>query len=374
MAHEACYQALFRSAFRLDGRPSAMWRPVPPGAAGLANVLREMKLGVTMDRWFSQNPTAPTLPGFREYLFTRFTVAACNTWGPGLPYPEHVPLAEALKVARWMAECTGRGTPALLNAPVSSSIRVCSAASDAGLDLSGSVIRVGGEPLTTARAQVIRAAGCTPAPNYAMAEIGILGVACAAPSGDDDVHLLSDKLALIQRPHYWGTNGHAVGALVVTTLRATTPKVMINVDTGDYGVLDHRECGCEVGRAGFVQRISGIRSYEKLTSEGMNFLEGDVAALIDDILPSRFGGNPTDYQLVQNDLGGLSRVSVVLSPRLGEVSEQQVVDVVLRELGSRARYQRMMTDIWQDGGTLEVLRREPYATSGAKLLPLHFIR
>jgi len=374
MTREACYQALLRSAFGVEDRPAAMWRPVPPGSAGVSNALRDMKLGARLDRWFSQNPTGPSLSGLREYLFTGFTVAAGNAWGPGLPYPEYVPLSDAIKVARWLAECTGRGTPGLLNVPVSAAVRVCAAAKEAGLNISGSIIRVGGEPLTSARADLIRAAGCRPAPNYAMAEIGMLGLACAAPSGDDDVHLLTDKLAVIQRPHAWDSSGQAVGALVVTTLCTATPMVMINVDTGDYGVLDRNECGCEVGRLGFYCRLSGIRSYEKLTSEGMNFLEGDVAELIDVTLPSRFGGNPTDYQLVQNDRSGVSKVSVVVSPRLGEVSDQQVVDLVLRELAAGPRYKQMMAGIWEEGGTLEVLRREPYATSSAKVHPLHFIR
>lgn len=374
MTWEACYQALLRAAFSLDGMPSSMWRPVPPGSAGVANVLREMKLGSRVHRWFSQNPTIPSPSGIGEYLFTRYTIAAGNRWGAGVSYPEYVPLDGAKKVAAWLAECTGRGTPALLNTPVSSAVRVVSAARDAGLDIAGSVLRLGGEPLTAERARLIREAGCIAAPNYAMAEIGILGVACAAPSGDDDVHFLSDKLAVIQRPHAWGPDRQTVGALLVTTLRTSTPNVMINVDTGDYGVLDDTDCGCPMAGFGFPSRISGISSYEKLTSEGMNFLEGDVVNLVDEILPSHFGGNPTDYQLVQNDLGGVSRISVVLSPRLGEVSEQQVLQVVLRGLASGARYKQMMSGIWEEGGTLEVLRREPYATSGAKVPPLHFIR
>jgi hypothetical protein len=33
-----------------------------------------------------------------------------------------------------------------------------------------------------------------------------------------------------------------------------------------------------------------------------------------------------------------------------------------------------MAGIWGEGGTLRVVRREPYATSASKVLPLHVVR
>ena len=82
---------------------------------------------------------------------------------------------------------------------------------------------------------------------------------------------------------------------------------MINVESDDYGVLVKRDCGCPFGSLGFDQHLHGIRSYDKLTSEGMTFLGGELITLVEEILPARFGGHPTDYQFVEEEEGGLKR-------------------------------------------------------------------
>ena len=48
-----------------------------------------------------------------------------------------------------------------------------------------------------------------------------------------------------------------------------------------------------------------------------------------------------------------------------------VEGTVLRALAAHDRGSRMMAGLWRDGGTLRVVRREPYATSGGKILALH---
>ncbi len=372
MTYEAGYHRQFRSAHRVEGMPYVMWRPAPPGSAGLSNALSASKLGVPVDRWFSQNPVKPSPSTLREYLFTHYSLAATRLWGAPAPSPEHASVAGAGLVANHLSACVARGRPALFNAPVSSAVRVCVAAREAGLDLAGTAFRTGGEPLTAVKARVIHAAGGSTMPHYAMAEIGLIGIPCPHPAGSDDVHLLTDKLAVIPRPETLA--GEPVNALVVTTLRTTTPVVMINVDTGDCASIDPSPCGCPIGSFGYSTRLSSVLSYEKLTGEGMNFLHGDVIALVDEVLPSRFGGNPTDYQLLESDTGGISKVSVVVSPRLGEMAEDRVREVVLAALSAGPSYRSMMGGIWEDAGTIEVLRREPYANSAGKVQALHFIR
>jgi hypothetical protein len=146
---------------------------------------------------------------------------------------------------------------------------------------------------------------------------------------------------------------------------------MVNVDTGDYGTLTRRRCGCTVEQAGFETHLHGIGSYEKPTSEGMNFLASDLVGLVEDVLPRSFGGGPTDYQLVEEDDDALPRVSVIVNPSLGELDDGELIAAVLRVLSAGGEAQRMMADQWRAGGTLRVVRRAPYAVGGAKVLPLH---
>ena len=147
-------------------------------------------------------------------------------------------------------------------------------------------------------------------------EIGRVGIACAAPRALDDVHVALDKLAVIQRERPVGADGDRVGVLLFTTLHPRARKIMLNADAGDYGVVEQRECGCAIGEIGLEQHIHTIRSYEKLTSEGVTFIGSDLIRLIEEILPGR-GGTPADYQLVEREVDGLPKVELVVSPRVG---------------------------------------------------------
>ncbi len=355
----------------LAGRPVAFWRPI---LAGVKEPLRFAKRGVPVERWFAHNELSPRRGMGKRYVTTVYTILATRLWGAPIPFPEYTPAAEALKVARWLALKTEQGTPAFLSTPSSSCVRVCLAAREHGLDISGTVFRVGGEPFTEAKARVVAERGCRAIVNYAITEIGRVGIACAAPEALDDVHLATDKLAVIQRDRAVGSNGRSVGAFRFTALHPRARKILINVDTGDYGVLTERDCGCPTGALGFSQHVHTIRSYEKLTSEGVNFIGSDLLRLVEEVLPARFGGSPSEYQLVEQEVDGLPKIEVVVSPRVGDLDEAEVVAAVLRGLGEQGRGEQGMASIWRHGETLLVSRREPHVTGAGKILPLHVLR
>ncbi len=64
-------------------------------------------------------------------------------------------------------------------------------------------------------------------------------------------------------------------------------------------------------------------------------------------------------------------LSVVVSPRLGEIDDRAVADVVLSTLAEGGAQSAEVSKIWRSAGTLRVVRREPYATSASKILPIH---
>jgi len=148
---------------------------------------------------------------------------------------------------------------------------------------------------------------------------------------------------------------------------------MLNVESDDYGVLAERDCGCPFGEIGFRRHLSSIRSYDKLTSEGMTFLGSELISLVEELLPARFGGRPIDYQFVEEESGGVSSINVVVSPRVGAVDEREIVEMVLASLRSHDVVKRLMADFWSRAATLRVVRREPYATGAAKVLLLHVL-
>lgn len=372
LAHETAWQLLMREGHGASGRPFAVWRPVLPSSSGINNCLRQAKLGEPVAAWFNPYRQPRTLEALSFRVFTGVTVAASRVFGQRIASPVYTAMEDAGRVVRWLADCKRRGRPGVLDTQTALGVRVCLTARAAGLDISGSLIGMGGEPYTSEKHAAVEAAGCSSYCAYSMTEAGRIAAGCADGDAIDDMHVLTDKLAVVQRDREVGSSGELVGALYYTALLPSSPKLMINVESDDYAVLSDRACGCPLGALGLTTHVSGVRSYEKLTAEGTHFLGSDLLELVDRVLPARFGGGPTDYQLVEEEVGGLPKVTVVARPALGPLDEDDVVEAVLEHLGQLPR-NRLMTDVWRDGGTLRVARREPYVTAAGKIQSLHLL-
>lgn len=373
LRYEAATNLLFCEAAGVLRAPFALWRPVPPGSAGIKRALTAARLRLPFERWFTPQPYHPLRPDSKSWGVTTAAVVASRLAGCPIPVPEEVTLDSASRVAAWLAGHCRQGVTAHLDVSVSAALLVVQAAAAAGLDLSGAFLRTGSEPLTPARAGVLAAAGCRTLNHYAIAETGPVGMACTHPEHIDDVHVLEGKMAAISRAGAPGVNAPAdAEPLFLTTLLPAAPKVMINVESGDTAVREVRPCPCVFGSLGYHTRLHTIRSYEKLTAGGMHFLGSALLRLIEEVLPGAFGGSPADYQFAEVDDEGPSRVDVRVHPRLGPVDEKRVLDVVLGELAAGSPADRMMASQWRQGEVLRVRRAAPVASGGAKILPLRF--
>jgi hypothetical protein len=373
LAHESATEYRSADGAGLLGRASLMWRAVPPGVAGLKTALRRAKMGRPLAGWFSPVPVSLSAENFRHSILTALSVGVGALKRTAIPWPRYVPLDRAEIVARWLADRKAAGEPAVLETNASSSVRVCSTALDRGLDIAGTICRIAGEPFTRGKANILEKAGCTAAVHYAMAETGRIGLPCAHPSELDDVHFLDDRLAFIERPVDVGGSGWKVPALVLTSFHPSAPKILLNVDSGDHAVVTRRRCGCALDTIGFTTHLHDIRSHEKLTSEGMTFPGHQLLKLIDELLPGLFGGTPTDYQFVEREQDGVTKIDLVIAPSVGPLDEARVQLDVLELLGRGGPVQAMMAARWRDAGTLGIRRREPHATPSAKVQPLHAV-
>ncbi|MEP7207324.1 MAG: hypothetical protein ABI920_10325 [Casimicrobiaceae bacterium] len=372
LVHEAAQTRLFMAAFGIEGRPIGIWRDVIPGAAGIKTFLRHAKLGDRVLVWFTPRKALARLEDLKYQAFMIATALISRLAGQRMPTPRYVPPREAGRVAAWLAEHKARGQPAILDTSTSTAVRTCIAASALGIDIAGSLFRVSAEPYTITKDAIVRERGCRTASHYSCAEVGYLGMACANPEVPDEVHLMTDKVALIQVPKAIGNSGHSVNALVFSTVLPSCPKLMLNVELGDYAEVTRRRCGCLFEELGFDTHLAGIRSWEKLNSAGVTFLGTELIVLVEDVLPKRFGGHAMDYQFVEEEEEGIPKVTVVMHPRLGEVDEAAVVDAVLSALQA-CPGGGLMTDTWRNTGTLRVRRVEPHVTGAYKLLPLHVL-
>lgn len=290
--------------------------------------------------------------------------------GVALPRLLHVPLSNPLAIAHWISDAIRNGRTPHVFTFVSSAVRLCKSAADAGIDLTGAEFTVGGEPITDVRLEAVRSAGANAAPRYGSMECGPIGYGCLAPTAPDDVHLQHDLHAVIQPGA--AQTALPADAILITSLHPASPFTLFNVSMGDHATVETRACGCPFDHLGFATHLWGIRSFEKLTAGGMTFFDTDVIRVLEEVLPSRFGGMPTDYQLVEEESAdGQPRITLLVNPSIGALDSTAVGEAFLSAIGSGSIVDRMMEIFWHDSGFLRVERAVPMSTNSGKILHLH---
>ena len=87
--------------------------------------------------------------------------------------------------------------------------------------------------------------------------------------GPNDQHFMEDHLAMIQASRTVPGFSIEVPAFCYTSLLTSAPKLLLNVESDDYGTVDQRSCGCTWETLGFPTHLRDIRSFRKLTGEGV---------------------------------------------------------------------------------------------------------
>jgi hypothetical protein len=123
---------------------------------------------------------------------------------------------------------------------------------------------------------------------------------------------------------------------------------------------------------GWPSHLRSIQSFEKLTAGGMTLLDVDVVRVLEESLPARFGGGPTDYQLVEEEAAdGQPRLRLLVHPDLGPLVPEQVQAAFLDALGHGSGAERVFALAWRTGDVLRVERQVPLATRSGKILHVH---
>lgn len=188
----------------------------------------------------------------------------------------------------------------------------------------------------------------------------------------DDTHICRDVVAVITRRRPVDSLGSEVNALLFTSLQPSARRILFNMETGDYAQMTAYECGCLLQTLGWTERLEEIRSFEKLNAEGRFFLGSHVIPVVEEVLPRQFGGDATDYQLLEHEDGeGFTRMSLLVHPRLGVVDEQAILKYVEHTFMECCH---TCARVWKEVGTLRVERAAPIPTRGGKFLPLHHLK
>jgi len=366
IADLAASTALALRAHGLSQHDHATWLN-----AGVTPMLIYTKLGRPPTAWFYQLRPLPA----KIYAGSRYLAVVGRLFGHRLPTPVFVDLQDPGRMAIWLAACLKQGKRMCVTTYASSAVRTCVAAEEQGIPLEGVSFITLGEPFTEAKQQAVEAVGARALVRYAFTEAGIIGYGCADPRLSDDLHFFSNCYGLIQRQRSVGDSGLSVDAFLFTSLLPSAPKILLNVESGDYGVLTRRSCGCSLGASGLTTHLEQIRSFEKLSGEGMTFVQTEFLRVLEETLPAHFGGTSADYQVLEEEgRHGILKLLLVVSPRVGPVDEDKVREKFLEELGRDGGVGRHNAEVWRRAGTVQVKRQWPVATKAGKILPFHLIR
>jgi hypothetical protein len=295
--------------------------------------------------------------------------------GHPIPWPEPIPLDQAIVVARWVADILKNHGKCLLSTHISMLMRVSLAAQKEGLDLTGATFMGGGEPPTPVKVRQITSSGARYIPHYFFVETGVAGWGCANPTEINDIHFFKDSLALIQYPRQVPGTAMMVDAFHFTTLFSTAPKIMLNVESDDYGIIETRACGCLLESYGYTEHLRDIQSFRKLTGEGVTLVGSEMIHILEDVLPTRFGGTPLDYQLIEEeDEQGFTHLCLLISPLVGNLNEEGVINTVLESLRRSSVSADLAHHIWNQAKSLRIKRVQPIWTAHGKLMPLHLLQ
>ena len=347
---ESAHERILYEMHGVLDAPLALWYPAPPGIAGIHNVLMSLKAHRAPDAWFSHTP-----PGSMP-LEGRMAVEMAR-WVGGAPRPVLASLSDAASVAVWLAAARAAGTPGVVRTYSSSAVRIARAAAESGIDIRGSVLFAGGEPLTEDRRCYIESAGAAVFPRYVATESGLVAGACPNRISTDDMHVYSDRLAVVE----------SGGLLHYTSLTGFATKVLFNTGLGDSARLERRSCACLFGELGLNLHLSRVRSSQKLTVEGVTLPVADLQDAVEAAIGA-LGTRPDACQLRPvHGPGGLSKLVIAVSPDAGALDQARLVDGVLDRLRTGGPGAALAADIWRQAGTLVVLREEPEAGAGHKV-------
>ncbi|MGH2403387.1 MAG: hypothetical protein ACRDGN_02880 [bacterium] len=350
--------------------PLFIWFSGYPSGAGISAWLSLAHMSRPSLRWFSMaDPVGPSVAR-RHRLLLQIARLLARRRGLDLPMPEFAPVfATAVVLDAMLSARRQDGGCALITSP-SAAVRIAALARKWGETLEDVRFLVGSEPLTAGKAQEIRGMGAVVGTMYVFSEGGAVGVACGDPREADDMHFMADCYAMIlNRRPVVGVG--ELDAYMFTSLLPSAPKVMLNVESDDFGEFAVRRCGCVFDQLGFHHHFSGVRSFTKLTGEGATVLGTDCIRILEEVLPAEFGGRSIDYQLLEaEDEDHLTRLFLVVHPDVGSVNERDILNRFAQEL-RRTEPRNVLSALWTQADTIRVVRREPVQTARGKLLPFH---
>ena len=345
--------------------------PILPTSMGLGTCVGVARLGYTAERWFA---LGGSMRGNGHYrTMTTALVTRLRLGGAKVPYPTYLQADDFSPVAEFIARRKKEGVQSAMSGMVSSITRVAAVALDRGLDIRGSFALVTGESLTDAKREIIEAAGIEVFPSYGTSEFGGIGTPCSRMNKGNCVHIQKGSVALISRRlEDDGYSDEAVDSLHITSLLSFAPRILINVEIGDTGVIEKATCDCDYARLGYDMQVRDIAAISKIRGQGYTLRAPLVVRLVEEGLAQRFGGRTGDYQLLEVEGKAQTEMVLRIHPRAGVESPEQVLEYFLAEC--RRTYGGSMTVLqWTESHGVRVEVKEPVLASSGKFRAIRLL-
>lgn len=333
--------------------------PILPGF-GLLLALVNKRMGLNSETWYAPAGGAPGNAHYR--VATRLSVSILRLSGARIPYPVYLPPNEFGPIVDELARCHAKGEMTAVGGFVSAVTRVAADAKQRGIDLSGCCAIVTGEALTDAKRNIMEAAGITPYSTYGASDMGSVGYPCASMTAGNCVHVFTNGVALTTRR---SQHDPSVDALCFTSLLPYAPRVLINVEMGDTGILEEAPCRCSLSALGLTTQVRNIAAFSKVTAQGITIDVADLVRILEETIPGRFGGGPDDYQLIEKEGAAQSEAELRIRPGVTAADPQQVLDFFLSE--TRRLYGGSMTVLsWTQSDGIHVVVAAPILAGTGK--------
>jgi len=368
--HLSAYARLRAREFGVPPRVEIHVQPILPFAGGLITALRGHRIGLPVDRWFTEGSR---LADTHYRSATRALIWIGNRLGARAPYPVYLPERDFSPVAAHIARYRTAGRPCVVYGIASALVRVAAAAIERQLDISGTLFFCFGEALTSGKQGVFSRACARGVAGYMISEVGHIGIACSAARGDQ-MHLLQDTVALIayRRPAPYADDVE-VNSLHFTTLLPYASNIFVNIEVDDEGDVEPATCECVYSRLGLTTLVRQVTSFGKVSPQGMTFHGSDLVHVLEEALPARLGGRPGDYQLVEREgASGQTEIRLHVSPRIG-VTDARLVRETFLDLMRSQWGGALATRLWINAGAVEVAFAEPIATHTGKVHPVRLL-
>lgn len=370
LADRAQHRRIMFDLHRLFDGPLIVWYPTV-GGVEMGILLECAKIGKPPLFFFYQIGNKLRKPSFVAKAAFTYLKYIAGKKALGLPCPELLTSEQTNKILDCIYKIRENYPACCVRTFVSSAVRICNLAKANNKRLEGVKFWVSGEPLTKGKLTEITSTGANAICQYSFGEsAGTVSVGCLNPMAADDTHLLKDLFAVIQHKAKVSLPDIDFDAFLFTSLHPQAPKILLNVENGDYGIVENRKCGCGLGGLGLNTHLYNIRSFEKFNAGGMTIFGCDLIKIIEDALVPKYGGSSIDYQFIEEQDNCSTRTTLIISPHLGNIDEEDLLSTIYQGLSSLGPAYRTQAAIWQQAEALKIKRAPPIPNKKGKVFPV----